>query len=166
MVGRRATGFRGQATVEFALLLPLFLAFVFVLFEVGRLFGSWVLITNAAREGARFAVIQSSSCPNTASCISSIQSRVQQVAQFLSVQTVNCQSNQPPSGSSSCVSVFYSSSTSTDCPTDSSTDNFYCVQVAYNVQTLMPITGQIPWIGSINYPGFIEVVGFSKMRAE
>jgi len=44
---------RGQSAVEFALVLPVLLLFFFFLIEFGRVFGSWLLITNAAREGAR-----------------------------------------------------------------------------------------------------------------
>jgi hypothetical protein len=114
-------------------------------------------------------VIQNSLCPTTPSCISAIQSRVHDTAQFLYVDpTVNCQNNQPPSGKTSCVSIFNSSTAPSACPLDNNApnDSFYCVVVAYDVQTLMPISGAIPFLGTINYPGFMVVVGQSKMRAE
>jgi PKD repeat protein len=46
---------RGQALVEFALVLPIFVLFVVIAVDFGRLFYSYIQITNAAREGANFA---------------------------------------------------------------------------------------------------------------
>lgn len=148
---------RGQSTVEFVLLVPLLLALFFLIFEVGRLFGSWLLITNAAREGARYGITQSfdtSADPN-------IMLVASNRARFLSVQQVACQNaqGQPPTGSTSCVFIARS--------TDSSTGNdMLSVLVAYQVQTLMPISGNVPVLGKISYPGFITVYGQANMRAE
>lgn len=47
----------GAALVEFALILPLFLLLVFGIMEAGWLFAQQVEIRNAAREGARLAVV-------------------------------------------------------------------------------------------------------------
>ncbi len=44
---------RGQSLVEFALLLPLFVLLIIGIFDLGRVFFSYIAITNAAREGAR-----------------------------------------------------------------------------------------------------------------
>ena len=48
----------GQSLVEFAMVLPLFLVLLFGLVDFGRAFYSWILITNAAREGARTGAVQ------------------------------------------------------------------------------------------------------------
>ncbi len=56
--GRRE---RGQAMVEFALLLPLFLIVIFISIDFGVGLGRWVILTNATREGARLGVIGVSS---------------------------------------------------------------------------------------------------------
>ena len=45
---------RGQALVEFALLLPVFLLLLVVAVDFGRLFFTYIQINNAAREGANF----------------------------------------------------------------------------------------------------------------
>jgi Flp pilus assembly protein TadG len=159
-------GRRGQSTVEFALLLPILLVLLFLVFEFGRAFGSWLLITNAAREGARNAAACSSS---TSACITAAKGQVQTTAQFLSVQTADCNNNQPPAGNTSCVSVTYcpsGTSCGSPCPSVTPTDNLYCVVVNYQLQTLMPISGDIPFIGPINYPGHIGIIGLSTMRAE
>lgn len=51
-------GQRGQTLVEFALILPLFLLMFFAMVDFGRGFYTWLLVTNAAREGARVAATQ------------------------------------------------------------------------------------------------------------
>ncbi len=48
---------RGQAVVEFALILPLFLLLVFGAIEFGRVMVRIHLLTNAAREGARIGTL-------------------------------------------------------------------------------------------------------------
>ncbi len=49
---------RGQALVELALVLPLLILLIIGMMEFGRVFHSYLLITNAAREGARLGVIE------------------------------------------------------------------------------------------------------------
>ena len=44
----------GQALVEFALVLPIFLLLLFGLIDVGRLVYTWNALNQAAREGARY----------------------------------------------------------------------------------------------------------------
>lgn len=48
---------KGAAIVEFAIVLPLFLTLVFGIMEAGWLFSQQVEMRNAAREGARLAVV-------------------------------------------------------------------------------------------------------------
>lgn len=69
---RRRTGLwaeSGQALLEAALTLPLLLLVSVGIFEFGRAYQTWQVLTNAAREGARVAVL-----PNTTP--SDVQSRV------------------------------------------------------------------------------------------
>ncbi len=49
---------RGQSLVEFAMVLPLFLLLLFSIVDFGRAFYTWLVVTNAAREGARAAAVQ------------------------------------------------------------------------------------------------------------
>lgn len=51
---------KGAAAVEFALVAPLFLALVFGMIEFGRAIMVQQVVTNAAREGARVAVLDGS----------------------------------------------------------------------------------------------------------
>jgi Flp pilus assembly protein TadG len=50
---------RGAAVVEFAIVAPVFFILVFGMIEYGRLVMVQQILTNASREGARFAVVQS-----------------------------------------------------------------------------------------------------------
>jgi len=54
---RPLTGERGAALLETALALPLVLLVAVGIFEFGRAFQTWQVLTNAAREGARVAVL-------------------------------------------------------------------------------------------------------------
>ncbi|NOZ40505.1 MAG: pilus assembly protein [Planctomycetes bacterium] len=54
----RRIGRRGAATVEFAIVAPVFILFVLGIVEYGRAMMVQQLLTNATREGARRAVVQ------------------------------------------------------------------------------------------------------------
>lgn len=60
-------GAAGQATVEFAIVLPLFLTLVLAIFDIGRVIWARNSLENAAREGARYAIVHGDSigqsCP-------------------------------------------------------------------------------------------------------
>ena len=47
---------RGQALVEFALILPVLLMILMVVIEAARLFSAWLILENVVREAARYAV--------------------------------------------------------------------------------------------------------------
>jgi len=71
---RRVAGQRGAALLEVAMTLPLLLLVSVGIFEFGRAFQTWQVLTNAAREGARVAVL-----PNAAA--STVQQRVRSYMQ-------------------------------------------------------------------------------------
>ncbi len=52
---------RGQGLVEFALVIPMFLLLLMALFDLGRAVFIYNSITNAAREGARLAIVNQDS---------------------------------------------------------------------------------------------------------
>ena len=54
----RGRGARGQATVEFALVLPLVLGLALSIVQVGLVVRDQIMVVNAAREGARTAAVQ------------------------------------------------------------------------------------------------------------
>lgn len=54
---RKKNGEKGQALVEFSLLVPIFLILLFAIVDFGMGFYSWITVTNAAREGARLGAV-------------------------------------------------------------------------------------------------------------
>ena len=60
---------RGQAMVETAIAIPSLLVLMVGIFEVGRAYEHWQVLTNAAREGARMAVTPSSTVPTTTALV-------------------------------------------------------------------------------------------------
>jgi Flp pilus assembly protein TadG len=58
---RRIKSERGAALLEAAVTLPMLLLVSVGIFEFGRAYQTWQILTNAAREGARMAVLQDSS---------------------------------------------------------------------------------------------------------
>ena len=59
--------------VEFVIILPILLMLVFAIVEFGVVFGRWQTLSNAAREGARTAVVFRSSC-----VVSTVEAEVRQ----------------------------------------------------------------------------------------
>jgi Flp pilus assembly protein TadG len=56
-LNQRGRGERGAALLEMALTLPLLLLVCVGILEFGRAYQTWQVLTNAAREGARIAVL-------------------------------------------------------------------------------------------------------------
>lgn len=54
---RRTSSGRGQSLVEFALVFPIVIVVLLAIFDLGRLVFAYNDITNAARQGARTAII-------------------------------------------------------------------------------------------------------------
>ena len=53
----RRTGSRGQALTEFAIVFPIVILLIVALFDAGRAVFTYNGLTNAAREGARLAIV-------------------------------------------------------------------------------------------------------------
>jgi TadE-like protein len=60
--GLGSWGQRGQALVEFALVSVLFFLLTFGVFDLARLFQSWVTVQHASREAARYAITGRNDC--------------------------------------------------------------------------------------------------------
>jgi Flp pilus assembly protein TadG len=70
-VVRFRTGARGQTLVEFALIAPVFILILLAIFDIGRGVFAYTSATNAAREGARLAIVNQ----DTASIYARIRSQ-------------------------------------------------------------------------------------------
>lgn len=58
LIARLVKSTNGTAAVEFALVATMFFMLVFGIFEGGRVFTNWLVITNEAREGARYGAVR------------------------------------------------------------------------------------------------------------
>ena len=63
---RRARRLAGMAMVEFVLILPALIVMLFGILEFGVLFFQWQTLSNAAREGAREAIVFRKDCDSAA----------------------------------------------------------------------------------------------------
>lgn len=77
---RHAKRERGASAVEFAILLPVLLLVIAGIVDLGRFLFTQISLTNAAREGARAAVVSSAN-------LSGIQSRVSAAAPGMALTT-------------------------------------------------------------------------------
>jgi Flp pilus assembly protein TadG len=67
---------RGQALAEFALVLPLILLFIAGIVEMGRAWNIKQAVTDAAREGARYAVVQDPTITSTDDVKAKVEERL------------------------------------------------------------------------------------------
>jgi len=68
-----------MAMVEFVIILPVLLMLLFAIVEFGALFGQWQTLSNAAREGARTAVVFRTGC-NASAVNAEVRQRVKDYA--------------------------------------------------------------------------------------
>jgi cell division protein FtsB len=80
---RQSAERRGTATVETALVLPLLLLFFFGIFEYGQYLSVQQVIENAARSGARYAVVNTSTA-TTAQVQSYVSGKLSTVNNWIS----------------------------------------------------------------------------------
>jgi Flp pilus assembly protein TadG len=66
-VSDRRTDDRGTAVVEMALVLPLLLMVIFAIVDFGRMYNAQITLTEAARDGARAAVLGTNATTRTQS---------------------------------------------------------------------------------------------------
>ncbi len=113
---RRKKGEKGQALVEFALLVPIFLILMFAIVDFGMGFYSWITVTNSAREGARLGAVHppldvpASPCFGKVSLEECIRDRVFETAGLPNEDTnldVVVEGEELPSGQSVVVQVDY-----------------------------------------------------------
>jgi Flp pilus assembly protein TadG len=142
---RRISSASGQALVETAVTLPIILLVAVSIFEFGRAFQTWEVLTNAAREGARVAIL-----PNATS--NDVQSRV--VSYMQGGQLGNYQS--------ATVSV----NQNTPIPVGASTAATSVVTVSYpfSFMVLNPVANLVVHGSAVGSP--ITITASAEMRNE
>ncbi len=99
---QREKGEKGQAQVEFAILVTIFLMLLFAIVDFGMGFHSWITVTNSAREGARLGAVSASA--------DDIEIRVRETATLINEDTnmdVFVTNAEGPPGQSVTVRVDY-----------------------------------------------------------
>jgi Flp pilus assembly protein TadG len=144
--GRAPSKTRGQSLAEFALVLPIFLLLFFAVIDFGSAIFTFNSLTNAAREGARLAIVNQ----DTASIIARAESQV-------SVAEINAPN----------VSIdFYQVDQTTGIPDTSSTCSPVAVDCAAVVSfesTYRPLT---PIIGNILFKNGVTFKATSTLKVE
>jgi Flp pilus assembly protein TadG len=147
--GRAAAGWhreRGAALLETAIALPMVLLVSVGIFEFGRAFQTWQIITNAAREGARVAVL-----PNPVS--GAVEARV----------TAYLTAGQLPSAASAVVNVNRNAVMSIG--TSNASASIVTVQYPFNFIVLNPVARLV--VGSSNLGSApITMTTSAQMRNE
>jgi Flp pilus assembly protein TadG len=80
---RRLDGERGQSLVEFALVIPIFIALVLGIADFGLGLKTWISMTNSAREAARYAAVN---CAAGNASASDVQQRALDSASTLNLE--------------------------------------------------------------------------------
>ena len=138
---------RGAAAVEFALILPLFLAIVLGIVEFGRAMMVGQLVTNAAREGARLAVVSGTTNAQVEAAVVDNLERTLGITTGSNGVSVDC-SVEPDAGNPSAGDEFSNASPRDLCNIE--------VRVSHDVVKLLGLT----------YLGNTDFVGRSSMRHE
>lgn len=136
----------GQSLVEFALVLPLFLLLFFAIVDMGRAIFVYNSVTNAAREGARLAIVNQDT--------TSITNRAKQ--QVSIAETAN-----PSVTINFYVANGDGTPSTTSCP--SSSPYFGCVAVVSFETTFRPLT---PIIGNIVFKNGVTLTAKSALTVE
>jgi len=76
----RRRSIRGQSLVEFALILPVFFALIFAVIDVSRGILLFNLLSNVARDGARYEIVQAVTTAGACSSTQVTQSRLDSAA--------------------------------------------------------------------------------------
>jgi Flp pilus assembly protein TadG len=130
----RRHGERGASVVEFALAATALLLFVFGTLEFGRAIYDYHTIANAARQGARWAIVRGGSCAAPLDHCQAVSSDVQtyvrsQIVSFMDPTQVTVTATWPGDGTTKCPA----GSNARGCPVS--------VQVQYNFGFAVPIIG-------------------------
>jgi Flp pilus assembly protein TadG len=95
---------RGQTMTEFAFVLPILLVLLFGIVQFGVIFNNYVTLTDAARSGARKAVVSRNSSDPVGDCVNQVRNASSNLNQ--SDLQVSCSSSWQP-GSDVTVTASY-----------------------------------------------------------
>lgn len=148
--GRITRGSRGQSLIEFVLMMPILMIMIFGIIDFGMGLRSYISLTNATREGARFAAVGNpagaypTDCDGTTST-SSI-GRVCVTMEGLGLSNLNS------------VSVSY--------PNGNAPGNSVIVAADYTYNFITPLGGLIRFFSGGTFPDTLSLNTSADMRLE
>ena len=146
-------GSRGQSLVEFALILPIFLLMIMGIVDAGRLIYTFNTVSNAARDGARIAIVNQSD-HGTTTCDTASATAWPVGCAVVSGIGLDLQPTD--------VQIEYHDYTdTTDCSLPNTPPQIGCIAVVKVTGTFQPLT---PIIGQII--GTMDVSSTTKMPVE
>jgi Flp pilus assembly protein TadG len=122
VIRRRSRRWSGQSLVEFALIFPILIILLIAIFDLGRLVFAYNDITNAARQGARTAIINQGG--------TAAQDRVIQMGTSLGLQPAD-------------VDITYIEFDGSACPTPKTLACQAVVTVRFAWSPITPVIGNI-----------------------
>ncbi len=147
---RLARSGRGQSLVEFALVLPILLIMIFGIIDFGMGLRSYISLTNATREGARFAAVgnPAGTYPTDCDGVSSddVVGRVCVAIEGLKLADLN--------------------SVSVDYPNGTSPGNSVIVAADYTYNYITPLGDMIDFFSGGSFPNSLSLTTSTDMRLE
>lgn len=141
---------RGQSLVEFAMVLPVLVIMIFGIIDFGMGLRSYIALTNATREGARFAAVGNDAGAFPADCDGSsnttIIGRVCTAANGLNLDNIDS------------VSVSY--------PSGVGPGNSVIVEAQYTYTYFTPIGDMIDFVSGGSLPETLTLSSSTDMRQE
>lgn len=151
---RRICSERSQSLVEFSLVIPILMLLALGIVDFAMGFKSYVELTNATREGARYAVVGNPVGVWPTDCTGSdggnVVSRVCQAAAGMDL-TGECETTP-------CVSVDY--------PNGHTSGSSVVVTAQYRYNLITPLSSVVTLVSGGSFPGYFDLSSKSDMRLE
>jgi Flp pilus assembly protein TadG len=151
---RRICSERSQSLVEFSLVVPILMLLALGIVDFGMAFKSYVELTNASREGARYAVVGNPAGVWPTDCTviykGNVVNRVCQAAAGMDL-TAEC-------GTTPCVSVTY--------PNGHTSGKSVVVTAEYRYNLITPLSGIMTLVSGGSFDGYFDLSSSSDMRLE
>jgi Flp pilus assembly protein TadG len=159
----RSANDRGQATVEFALILPLLLLLILGMLDFGRAFSYWIDETHLANETARWAAVNVLPDPADATCTAASNPLACEIKK--QAETADLRNGSSGTGSVSspgiCFTFSFPASTGPGTPPTPQAGDPVKVDVTANYNWLRLLALNVPGLGATK-----SITGSATMRLE
>ena len=138
---------RSQSLVEFSLVVPVLMLLALGIVDFGMGFKSYIELTNATREGARYAVVGNPAGTWTGSCAGTaagtVMRRVCDTATDMNLNPVGV-----------------------DYPGGHASGNSVVVSADYHYELITPLSGVFKLVSGGDFPGYFDLSSKADMRLE